>query len=61
MLDAIPEDPVDGRNGWNGGRITDPLVYQLIPDLPGEEGRMLCLQPYDPLHYRGCGHLLLNK
>ena len=58
LVPGVPEDPVDGGHGGDGGWVTHPVGQQLLPDLPGEQAGAVCLDADDPLHHRGCGHLL---
>ena len=54
----VPEDPVDGGDGWDGGGVADAVGQQLLADLPGEHRGVLRLQPDNALHHARGRHLL---
>ena len=59
LVPSVPEDPVDGGHGGDGGGVTHPVAQQLLPDLPGEHPRVVCLDADDPLHNGGGRNLLV--
>ena len=61
IVTRVPEDPVDGGHGGDGGGVTHAVGQQLLPDLPGEHAGVVCLDADDPLHNRGSGYLLQTK
>lgn len=53
--DLIPEDPADGAHGRHVVLVTHPVRQQPVPDLPGEDARVVLLVVPDALHHGRCG------
>ncbi len=53
--DFIPEDPADGADGRHVVLVTHPVRQQPVPDLPGEDARVVVLVIPDALHHGGGG------
>jgi len=55
------QNPVDGADRGHRAGVADPLLLQLLANLPREHAAVLLLQPDDLLHHGGRGHLLEGK